>query len=81
MQQARKNKKADESESSSDEDEEPEHQPNEMKDEAEEDHLQALENSDNLLLKYDLDKEHFHFEDKKVNLIHEQRNLRKQKEH
>jgi len=31
-------------------------------------------------LKYDLEKEHFHFEEKKVNILNEQRNLRKQKE-
>ena len=32
------------------------------------------------MLKYDLEKENFHFEDKKVNILNEQRNLRKQKE-
>jgi len=51
-----------------------------MKDENDEDQLQALENTDNLLLKYDLEKENFHFEEKKLNIINEQRNLRKQKE-
>jgi hypothetical protein len=51
-----------------------------MKDEAEEDQLQALENTDNLLLKYDLEKENFHFEEKKLNIINEQRSIRKQKE-
>lgn len=54
-----------------------------MRDEGEEDQLQALENlkdTDNLLLKYDLEKENFHFEEKKLNILNEQRNLRKQKE-
>lgn len=51
-----------------------------MKDEKDEDQLQALDNTDNLLLKYDLEKENFHFEEKKLNIINEQRNLRKQKE-
>lgn len=31
-------------------------------------------------MKYDLEKENFHFEEKKVNILNEQRNLRKQKE-
>lgn len=50
-----------------------------MRDEGEE-QLEALENTDNLLLKYDLQKENFHFEEKKLNILNEQRNLRKQKE-
>ncbi len=52
-----------------------------MKDEGDDDQLMALENADNnLLLKYDLQKENFHFEEKRVNILNEQRNLRKQKE-
>ena len=75
----KKAQQTDESSSSSDESDE-EQANNQMKDEGEEDQLQALENTDNLLLKYDLEKENFHFEEKKLNIINEQRSIRKQKE-
>lgn len=75
----KKAQQTDESSSSSDESDE-EQANNQMKDEGEEDQLQALENTDNLLLKYDFEKENFHFEEKKLNIINEQRSIRKQKE-
>jgi hypothetical protein len=40
----------------------------------EDDKLEQLDNTNNLLLKYDLEKENFHFEEEKLNILTEEKN-------